>query len=96
MPTTRRTRIVRRAVMAVAGLVLLVTLLASGYVSTFCGLFYLEGRGLDPWHGGPVSLDAVFEPLDMYRHDGMPGGQTITDMSVWAYYRGKADSAARK
>jgi len=67
VPTTRRPRrIVRRAVLAIVGVVLLV----SGYVGSYFAAEWLAGHDAIPT-GAPLSR--VYAPLMLYERSDLPG-----------------------
>lgn len=85
MPATRRRRIVRRAVMAVA-VVVLTVLYAVGYA----GVYWCDGRGvLNERFLGIVK--SSYLPLDLYCETDMPGADWLSvKRLVW-----KLDGARR-
>ncbi|MFO1094713.1 MAG: hypothetical protein U0992_15615 [Planctomycetaceae bacterium] len=87
MPATRPQRIVKRAVMALA----VVLLLLNGYVVSYVGMFWLAGRG--SWSLGTVGRlqTTVFEPIRSYSQHEYPGTDLLTDMSGWAHLRGSGN-----
>ena len=81
MPTTSRSRIVRRAVMVVA----VVALLVSWYVGAYCGTYWLMGRGTLSVPTGIQIECTVFAPL--VRYDG-PGSKSLEKWRRWCYRTG--------
>jgi hypothetical protein len=85
MPTTRRRRVVRRAVMAL----LVIVLLPIGYVSSYCGMYWLRGmRVVNPNQSHALKA-TVFAPLAAYINDNdVPGSHTIRVLELWCMYHG--------
>ena len=73
MPATRRRRIVRRAVMSLAGVVLLV----SGYVSSYCGVWWMGQNGLISLPTLDVALTTIYQPITRYVGTDSPGSEYI-------------------
>jgi len=83
MPATRPRRIVRRAVMVLAGVVLLPV----WYVGSYGSAHWLTGRGELP-HSALRHLNrTAFYPLEWYgRQHGMPGADAIRSFPRWCYH----------
>jgi len=78
MPTTRRRRIVRRAVMALA----VVVLLASGYVGLWLTCCFAYGAQLTPsWADTPMRV--VFAPIALYTSSRYPGSSGVSEIASW-------------
>ena len=87
MPTTHRRRIVRRAVMALAAMVLMM----GWYVSSYGTCRFLAGRAKwnTWWYRVMGRLEpVVFEPVHVYQWSGLPGDITLQVFGEWCYYRG--------
>jgi hypothetical protein len=83
MPARRPRRIVRRAVMVLAGIVLLV----AAYLSAFVGWNYCLGAGtVAPW--AVPQAQTLFAPIDVYRNYGGPGVHQIDAIGVWGLKKG--------
>lgn len=83
MSATRR-RIVRRAVMALAVIVLLVM----GYVSSRLAFRFAEGADVTLPPRIEFVVDVMYEPLDDYAWSDRPGADRLYDMQAWAVGRG--------
>jgi hypothetical protein len=84
MPSTRRRRIVRRAVTPLAVVVLLV----SGYVGSFLGTEWLVGRGvIKPGTMLPLQ-ETIYAPLWLYIQSSLPGSELLHQALNSAYWSG--------
>jgi hypothetical protein len=87
---SQRKRIVRRAVMALAACVLLL----SSYISCWGAWRWLQGRNAPTLpFGGPTSsqtqwADPAFAPIRSYAHSHWPGHRTVRIFGEWCYYHG--------
>ena len=72
MPATRRRRIVRRAVMALAGAVLL----PACYVGSYVSLMYADSAGWVPAPFGEI-IDTIYHPIGWYHDAGYPGSTVL-------------------
>jgi hypothetical protein len=79
MPPTRRRRIVRRAVMALGGCVLLVWLYLSSYFMMWWGV----GSGVVPLDVKRQLEVTLYAPLECYIDDGRPGGKELKRLRNW-------------
>jgi len=85
MAEVRKRRIVGRAVMAVA----VVVLLPVWYVSAYCGMYWLRGKRVVSPSQSQTLKATVFAPLDAYLKDeDAPGSHTIRVFELWWMYRG--------
>jgi hypothetical protein len=79
----RPRRIVRRAVMALA----VVMLLAWGYFGVWLASSFAWGAGLMPsWTDAPSRV--VFAPFAVYITEGYPGAQRLNAIGAWAVQHG--------
>jgi hypothetical protein len=86
MTELRPRRIVRRAVMVVAVVVLLV----SGYVGSFLGVQVLDGAGWLPRSSLPI-LIVVYQPLSWYvTESDLPGAKECGSMTRAVYEFGSS------
>jgi hypothetical protein len=76
MPQRRPRRIVSRAAIALAGIVLLV----GGYVSGYFGAVALKGHGVIPQS---ISLLPVFSPLRRFEVSALPGSERFFTVRLW-------------
>ena len=85
MAETRKRRIVRRAVIVLACVVLLV----GGYVGSYCSMYWLRGtRVVNPSQSHALKA-TVFAPLDAYiKDEDAPGSHTIRVLELWCMYHG--------
>lgn len=90
MAEARQRRIIRRAVMAVAGVVLALM----GYVESFRLFWWCEGHGnADPW--ATATCQMCFAPLHLYSETRvLPGAAWLRSEMVTQLEAGRA--AARK
>jgi len=84
MPTTRRRRIVRRAVMVVAWVVLLV----SGYMGSCLAVHFAMGAGWIRYPHETSPHETVYRPIVWYILSEQPGGLYIGQMMTEAHHRG--------
>lgn len=81
-------RIVRRAVMVLAGAVLLVV----AYVGSYATMFWWSGTQLHSnpdWHGVLATAQTtVFAPLHVYCASSLPGSDSFNDLLQWCYWQG--------
>src|SRR5262245_49077867 len=95
MSATRPRRIVRRAVIALA----VVVLLPVWYVASWGTVQWLPGRGvsLQPERQISQAISSggvdriVFMPLDRYSLCGLPGGKSAWVFSRWCFWRGRVE-----
>ena len=86
MSTTRPRRIVRRAVMALAGVVLVV----GGYVGSVCTLIFLVRAKFVPGAVIESPLVRVYaRPLDQYRTSDWPGAEACDHLMGLAWQAGQ-------
>jgi hypothetical protein len=84
MPTPRSRRIVRRAAMAMAGVVLLV----SGYVGSVASLFIANNAGWLPEAFPESVMIAYPTPLIWYARSELPGSTACLSLMQWAIETG--------
>ena len=89
MPATRRRRIVRRAVMALAVVVLLVV----WYVAAFASVSWSVGAGYISGKTDDVMQHTVFAPLRWYAYDDpdKPFANDLRTLRLWCLLQGEAD-----
>jgi hypothetical protein len=92
MTERRPRRIVRRAVMVVA----VVVLLLSGYLSAFISAAWLYGHGTISYPTFATLRDTVFAPANWYGHTYFPGGPTLGRCVEYAHNQGKGQPLAWK
>jgi hypothetical protein len=85
MPATRRRRIVSRAVMALAGVVLMVT----NYVSSWAMLYWCGGNGAVSDGTFHRLMGTVVLPVDSYMLSDYPGSRPLAVLSYWCYCKGQ-------
>lgn len=84
----RKHRIVRTALMTVAA----VTLLLGWYVSAYCGMYWLSGRGIVS-QGQLQTLNATaFAPLAGYGQGEFAGSHTLRVWLHWSMFHGGGSS----
>ena len=88
MRTTCRYRIVRRAVMVIA----VVVVLTGWYVSSYMSLNWCVGRQLVSLTTFDTLVETVFRPITEYRNSDWPGSQTLKAIDCLCYQRGRGES----
>ena len=82
MVELRKRRIVRRAALTVAGVVLLL----NGYVVAFIGTRWAVSHG---HFGMAAGSTPVFAPLNHYGGSDLPGGRDFAALTVWCCADGR-------
>jgi hypothetical protein len=87
MPSARRRRIVRRAVMVLV----LAILLPVWYVGSWGLLHWCAGRSVVSWSAFDLLAGTVFRPLESYKYSDRPGSRTLIVMTHFCYTRGRGE-----
>lgn len=80
---SRKKRIVRRAVMVIAGVILALSL----YLSSYCGVFWLFGKQAVNEEEFASLRATVFWPINVYGLSDWPGGRSIRVTAYWCMFR---------
>lgn len=93
MAESRKRRIVRRAVIALA----VVVLLLSGYVSAYFGMSWLRGRRVVSPNQAKTIRTTVFAPFHAYKQDeDAPGSRTFRLLELWCMNHGNGSPCSWK
>jgi hypothetical protein len=84
MTERRPRRIVRRAVMAVAGIVLLL----AGYVGSYGYMRWLHGREEIDSRSAAMFYATSYAPLRLYERSGLPWSKHLRRFGAWCYWKG--------
>jgi len=89
MPSPSPRRWLRRAVTALAVMVLL----ASGYVGSFVGLYWVTGFGVVSGVTFGQLRTTLFAPAESYIKSDYPGGRTLNRLTMWFFLQGRGTPA---